>query len=438
MMNNNGATINKHQINNSSNSSSSSSVSRDNNEYYTNHYNNNHFDSSVNPNESMYKESYLKKYSYDIDYYNNNNNNNNNETNNNDDNYQNYYRYNRSQEMRPVSTIQHHIGGPPNYSSSSSSTSTNMWTNKCVNLEQIIRYFRTNDYSGFDNETKLLVNTIRDICIDTSPIDVNVVKRFDSDENLMKNYERLVRESGGIAVPQNIFVDSFVHTVLPSYAQKFYNRGNLNLQESSLAEAARQLGLAVQYQVAQAVTNSMPIPLPFNQQLTNNYITLLLKQAQIPANIQNSVQSRRYNQLNNINDLINMVIDNIFAGGNDYYYYVLNDKNRARIISLKENLTYLGALSETTNIFEFIAELATRKGKQPGLFREAYNIANSSSNTTSSSRFKIAQSGTSKNDSVHDTYRRSLTEMAFQNEALRRFIFQQLSYKQNKQTVGQQ
>ncbi|QHB21734.1 gp41 [Artaxa digramma nucleopolyhedrovirus] len=310
-------------------------------------------------------------------------------------------------------------------------TETVQWTNKCIDLDQIIRYFRTNDYSGFDSDTKMLVNTIRDICIDTSPLDVNVVKRFDSDESLMRNYERLVRENGGSHVPQNIFVDSFVNYVLPSYAQKFYNKGGLNVSTESKAEAARQLGLAVQYQVAQAVTNSIPIPLPFTQQLANNYMTLLLKQAQIPSNIQQAVQSRKYAQLNNINDLVNLVIDNIFAGGSDYYYYVLNEKNRARIISLKENLTYLGALSETTNIFEFIAEMATRRGKHPGLFREASNIANS----TSSAKQKLANAQPMYNSAQRDEtwYKRSLTELAFQNEALRRFIFQQLSYKTNKQ-----
>ncbi|QWO71616.1 GP41 [Orgyia pseudotsugata single capsid nuclopolyhedrovirus] len=310
----------------------------------------------------------------------------------------------------------------------------NVWTDKCVDLNQIIRYFRTNDYSGFDNETRLLVNTIRDICIDTSPLDVNVVKRFDSDENLMKNYERLVKENGGSVVPSNIFVQSFIDHVLPSYAQKFYNKGGISVSDDNKAEAAYQLGLAVKYQVAQAVTSSIPIPLPFNQQLANNYMTLLLKQAQIPPNIQTAVQSRRYAQLNNINDLINNVISNLFAGGNDYYYYVLNEKNRARIISLKENLTYLGSLSETANVFDFIGELATRKGKQPGLFREAHNITSSSLQHRGmvGGNVNVVVQG-DREAALHEHYRRSLTEMAFQNEALRRFIFQELSYKRNKQ-----
>ncbi|AIU41307.1 gp41 [Sucra jujuba nucleopolyhedrovirus] len=349
--------------------------------------------------------------------------------------YANVGYHNQQQHHQQQHLASQYAANPDSYSyltagGPAGSMTPNVWTTKCVDLEKIIRYFRTNDYSGFDNETKLLVNTIRDICIDTTPLDVNVVKRFDSDENLMRHYERLVAEGGGFAVPQNIFVQSFIDHVLPSYAQKFYNKGGLTVSDSSKSEAARQLSLAVQYQVAQAVTSSVPIPLPLNQQLANNYMTLLLKQAQIPPNIQQAVQSRKYYQLNNINDLINTVIDNIFAGESDYYYYVLNDKNRARIMSLKENLAYLGALSETNNIFEFIADMATRKGKQPGLFREVYNITTSTKkpiNTLNASNANV--------ESIHENYRRSLTEMAFQNEALRRFIFQQLSYKTNKQNT---
>ncbi|ABY65798.1 gp41 [Orgyia leucostigma nucleopolyhedrovirus] len=344
-----------------------------------------------------------------------------------------YYRNdnNAANDYHATPNVHYAAGALTGYSAST--TERNVWTDKCVDLNQIIRYFRTNDYSGFDNETRLLVNTIRDICIDTSPLDVNVVKRFDNDESLMKNYERLVKDNGGSVVPSNIFVQSFIDHVLPSYAQKFYNKGGITVSDDSKAEAAYQLGLAVKYQVAQAVTSSIPIPLPFNQQLANNYMTLLLKQAQIPPNVQTAVQSRRYAQLNNINDLINNVITNLFAGGNDYYYYVLNETNRARIISLKENLTYLGSLSETANVFEFIAELATRKGKQPGLFREAHNI------TSSNNRHRTIVGGnanamqTDKEAALHEHYRRSLTEMAFQNEALRRFIFQELSYKRNLQ-----
>nr|AGS47918.1 structural glycoprotein p40 [Ectropis obliqua nucleopolyhedrovirus]QWV59668.1 Gp41 [Ectropis obliqua nucleopolyhedrovirus]UYO72861.1 Gp41 [Ectropis obliqua nucleopolyhedrovirus] len=304
------------------------------------------------------------------------------------------------------------------------------WTSQCVNLDQIIKYFRTNDHSGFNQETIHLVNTIRDICIDTNPLNINVVKRFDSDEALMKNYENLVLRAGGSVVPSNIFKNEFMEHILPSYAQKFYNKGNFEVSNNSKSEAAKQLGLAIQYQIAQSVTSSVPIPLPLTQQLVNNFITLLLKKAQIPNNIQQAVSSKKYTQLNNIIMLINQIIEDVFASGGEYYYYVLNEKNRARIISLKENLTYLGALSETTNIFEFIAEMATRRGKQPGLFRDAYSITNSSTPPQRKSQPKSAS--VNAEETLHEQYRRSLTEMAFQNEALRRFIFQQLSYKNNK------
>ncbi|AGR56824.1 gp41 [Hemileuca sp. nucleopolyhedrovirus] len=335
-------------------------------------------------------------------------------------------------------------------SPSSIAISTNTdWTSKCINLDQIIRYFRTNDYSNFDVRTVSLMNTIRDIFMDTSPLDINVVKRFDSDEGLMRHYERLVNENGGSAVPSDIFVESFMIHILPTYAQKFHNKGNMSLSEESLKEAANYLGLAFQYEISLAISQNMRVPLAFSQGLADEYMTLLLRQAQIPENIQSAVKTRLYKRINNINDLVNNVIDNVFAGGNDYYYYILNEENRARVISLKENLAYLGALSETTNVFEFIAELATRKGKQPGLFREAYSITHSNasrhkqqqqqrlktsigSNVGGGNNNNMMMIINQREEELHMKYRRSLSELAFQNEALRRFIFQQLSYKSNK------
>lgn len=303
---------------------------------------------------------------------------------------------------------------------SAASVANEPWLNQCVDyVDRIIRYYRTNDMSHLTPQMQLLINTIRDLCLETNPVDVNIVKRFDSDENLIKHYARLTRELGGSVVPDNIFQASFVYSVLPSYAQKFYNKGAVGLNTDSVSEAAKQLGLAVQYQVAQAVATNTPIPLPFNQQLANEYITCLLKQAHIPANIQSAVDSRKYPQLNQINDLVNSVIDNIFAGGGDYYHYILNEKNRARIISLKENISYLAPLSASTDIFQYIAELATKAGKKPGLFRDV-TFLTAASNVSANSR----------KDNKQNSCQQSLTELAFQNEALRRFIFQQLNYKQ--------
>lgn len=295
------------------------------------------------------------------------------------------------------------------------------WMNQCVDyVDRIIRYYRTNDMSNLTPQMQLLVNTIRDLCLETNPVHVNVVKRFDSDENIIKHYSRLSKELNGSVVPDNIFQPSFIYSVLPAYAQKFYNRGAVSMNGDAVAEAAKQLGLAVQYQVAQAVATNTPIPLPFTHQLYNDYMTLLLKQATIPLNIQNAVETRKYSQINNINDLVNNVIDSIFAGGGDYYLFVLNERNRARVMSLKENIAYLAPLSASTDIFEYIAELATNSGKRPGLFRDATLITAST----------LSQKSATSNQ--QNECQRSLTELAFQNEALRRFIFQQFNYKNIK------
>nr|AFS51952.1 DekiORF74 [Dendrolimus kikuchii nucleopolyhedrovirus] len=300
-----------------------------------------------------------------------------------------------------------------------------IWYNKCVDfVQKIIRYYRCNDMSELSPLMIHFINTIRDMCIDTNPINVNVVKRFESEESMIRHLMQLQKElnqgGGGNESPfidNNIFQPSFVLNSLPAYAQKFYNGGANVLGRDTLNEAAKQLGLAVQYMVAEAVTCNIPIPLPFNQQLANNYMTLLLKRATLPPNVQSAVESRRFQHINMINDLINSVIDDIFAGGGDYYHYVLNEKNRARVIGLKENIGFLAPLSASANIFNYVAELATRAGKRPSMFQNAAFLT-SAANAVNSPLTHLTKSACQE----------SLTELAFQNETLRRFIFQQINY----------
>ncbi|ANF29710.1 ORF_62 [Catopsilia pomona nucleopolyhedrovirus] len=311
-----------------------------------------------------------------------------------------------------------------------------IWYNKCVDfVQKIIRYYRCNDMSELSPLMIHFINTIRDMCIDTNPINVNVVKRFESEETMIRHLMRLQKElsqnnansesmsSSSSLNDISIFQPSFVINTLPAYAQKFYNGGADTLGKDALGEAAKQLSLAVQYMIAEAVTCNIPIPLPFNQQLANNYMTLLLKRATLPPNIQSAVESRRFPHINMINDLINAVIDDIFAGGGDYYYYVLNEKNRARVISLKENIGFLAqSLSTSANIFNYIAQLATQQGKRPSPFQNA-TFLTSAANAVNSPAAHMTKSACQE----------SLTELAFQNEALRRFIFQQINY--NKEHV---
>jgi hypothetical protein len=317
-----------------------------------------------------------------------------------------------------------------NNSNNNTNTTDSVWYNKCVDLiHKIIRYYRSNDMSELSPLMIDFINTIRDMCIETNPINVNVVKRFETEESLIRHYIRLQKElsTGGetaetmLSADTNIFQPSFVINSLPAYAQKFYNAGGESLSRDALGEAAKQLSLAVQYMVAQAVTYNIPVPLPFNQQLANNYVTLLLKHATLPSNIQMAVESRRFPQINMINDLINNVIDEVFAGnGGEYYHYVLNERNRARVIGLKENLAALAPLSASSDVFKYMAELATLHGKRPNPFNSA-TFLTSAANAINSPTSHISKGACQQ----------SLTEMAFENESLRRFIFQQINYKNN-------
>lgn len=61
--------------------------------------------------------------------------------------------------------------------------------------------------------------------------------------------------------------------------------------------------------------------------------------------------------------MINVVIDDLFVGGGDYYYYVLNEKNRVWVMSLKENVVFLVLLFVFVNIFNYMVELVMWVGK---------------------------------------------------------------------------
>ncbi len=297
--------------------------------------------------------------------------------------------------------------------------------NKCVDhIGIIIRYYNTNDMSNLDPQTIHLVNTIRNVCIDTQPVDVNVIKRFDNDENMIKHYERLQRELGSSQISSNnIFQPSFVYSVIPAYALKFYNRNASSLNVESVERASQSLGIAVKYMIAEAISTNTPIPLPFDQKLANDYMTLLLQRASIPQNIQNALEansnpnsSQRYPRLSMINTIINNVIDDLFGGnGNDYYLFTLNERNRSRVLSMKRNISQLGALSLSSDIFKFIAQLSVDKGINANLFESA----------------AVVTAGGRSTETPKTPCQQSLTELAFQNEALRRFIFQQLSYNYN-------
>jgi Structural glycoprotein p40/gp41 conserved region len=296
------------------------------------------------------------------------------------------------------------------------------WMDRCVDyLNKIVRYYRTNDMSHLTPQMLNLVNTIRNVCIETYPVDVNVTKKFDSDKNLIKYYSRLQTELGNKPISSDIFKASFITNTLPSYAHKFYNKGANQLNNESVEEASKQLSLAVQYQVAQAVATNIPIPLPFDNQLANDYLILLLQKATIPPNIQELLNNQGSNKsfgatrIQMINLLINNVIEDLFSHGSDYYLYVLNENNRSKILSLKENIGYLAPLSTSSDIFEFIASLATTSGKKPSVFQSAAALTMPTQKFTKQPTMSTCQ--------------QNLTELAFENEALRRFILQQLSYK---------
>ncbi|AAC59082.1 gp41 [Orgyia pseudotsugata multiple nucleopolyhedrovirus] len=307
-----------------------------------------------------------------------------------------------------------------------------IWYNKCTDyVHKIIRYYRCNDMSELTPLMIQFINTIRDMCIDSNPVSANIIKRAQSDDDIVRHLIGLQKELRQNSVAEaigsdfNIFQPSFVLNSLPAYAQKFYNGGANTLGKDALNEAAKQLSLAVQYMVSEAVTCSIPIPLPFDQQLANNYVTLLLKRATLPDNMQEAVKSRSFVHINMINDLINAVIEDLFAGGGTYYYYVLNEKNRARVVGLKENVGFLAPISASADIFNYIAQLATQQGKRPDMFENAAFLT-AAAHAINSPAAHLTQSACQK----------SLSQLAAQCETLTRFVFMIMNHNTVPTTRG--
>ncbi|ABF50308.1 gp41 [Antheraea pernyi nucleopolyhedrovirus] len=295
-----------------------------------------------------------------------------------------------------------------------------VWYNKCTDyVHKIIRYYRCNDMSELTPLMIQFINTIRDMCIDSNPVSVNIIKRVQSDEEIVRHLIGLQKElrqnsvAEAVASDANIFQPSFVLNSLPKYAQKFYNSGADSLGKDAINEAAKQLSLAVQYMVSEAVTCNMPIPLPFDQQLANNYVTLLLKRATLPENVKEAVNSRSFVHINMVNDLVNSAIDDLFANGGTYYYYMLNEKNRSRVINLKRNLAAVApSLAQANDIFFYMAQLATQSGRRTDMFDGAAFLT-SAANAIDSPAVHLTQSACQK----------SLSQLAAQCETLTRFIF---------------
>lgn len=265
-------------------------------------------------------------------------------------------------------------------------------------IANMINLYRTNNISKLSPDQINCMNLVRDIFIQADPVPVNIAKRFETDEELIDYYANLEKKYGGnvkLNGAHGIFDKSFIISpIMKAYADKFYKR-RLNLAASHLSDV-------VKYQIANSITQSKPLPL-LNNDNVNEYLQMLYQKGDVSVYTENSV--------NVCTDVINRIVEDVLYGEHNGYYInnCLSAKNKTAVHRFRNNLTYLlnSPLTLSTNIFNLIENKALQHGQQK-------NVDYSSLNIVQQPNIPIQQ---------------HLSNMAFENEALRRAKIQELNIK---------
>nr|UYX49724.1 gp41 [Darna trima granulovirus] len=270
----------------------------------------------------------------------------------------------------------------------------------------MINMYRTNNVSKLSPDQIACINLVRDLFIKADPVSVNISKRFETDEELIEYYANMEKKYGGtikLTGSHGIFDKSFVISpIMKSYADKFYKR--------RLALAASHLSDVVKYQIASAVTHNKPLPL-INNDATVEYLQTLYHKTDIAPNIKKTIVDKTNERLNVCYDTINNVIEDVLFGSHDGYYVntCLNANNKTAVHRFRDNITYLlnSPLTLSVNIFNLIENKALQNGQNK-------DVDYSKISTTHTPSTPINQ---------------HLSEMAFENEALRRAKIQEMNIR---------
>ncbi|AEB00377.1 gp41 [Clostera anachoreta granulovirus] len=273
-------------------------------------------------------------------------------------------------------------------------------------VANMINLYRSNNTAELTPEQIDCMNTVRDIFIRADPVDVNVVKRFESDDDLIQYYANLEKKYGGTVKlngSHGVFDKSFVISpIMKSYADKFYKR-KLGLASSHLSEVLK-------YQMAHAITQNKPLPL-FSSDATNDYLLQLHSKAEVAPNFRQKIELRENERLNVCVDTINAVVEDVLFGKHDGYHVntTLTPHNRTAVHRFRHNITYLCGtpLTLSTNVFQLLEDRAVKNGQVEDTDYSQLERAAVSTSTTS----------------------QNVTQLAFENEALRRAKVQEFNIK---------
>ncbi|QOD40057.1 gp41 [Matsumuraeses phaseoli granulovirus] len=276
--------------------------------------------------------------------------------------------------------------------------------NTVVNM---INMYKSNNTSKLSPDQIACMNLVRDIFIKADPLPVNVVKRFENDQELVEYYGNLEKKYNGpikLNGAHGIFDKTFVVSpIMKAYADKFYKR-RLNLAASHLSDVFK-------YQMANAITQNKPLPL-LTSDTANDYMQLLYQKAEIAANVQNAIDTNTNERLSVCSNILNNLVEDVLLGSHNGYYVnnCLNEQMKHHVYRFRNNITYLlnSPLTLSTNVYNLIEQTAVKNGQTP---------------TAEPPHPNYKQSLNTIQPQQH------LTDMAFENEALRRAKIQELNIR---------
>ncbi|ABC61217.1 GP41 [Choristoneura occidentalis granulovirus] len=265
-------------------------------------------------------------------------------------------------------------------------------------VTNMINLYKSNNTPKLTPDQIACMNLVRDMSIKADPVSVNAGKRFQSDEELIEYYANLEKKYNGkikLSGAHGIFDKSFVISpIMKAYADKFYKR-RLNLASSHLSDV-------VKYQIANSITQNKPLPI-LNNNSVNEYLLMLHQKGDVSVYKDENIQT--------CSDIINRIVEDILYGDHNGYYInnCLNSNNRTAVHRFRNNLTFLlnSPLTLSTNIFNLIENKAVQNGQHKD----------------------VDYSSLEKINKPSVPIQQHLSEMAFENEALRRSKIQELNIK---------
>ncbi|QBQ01645.1 gp41 [Hyphantria cunea granulovirus] len=274
-------------------------------------------------------------------------------------------------------------------------------------LTNMINMYRGNNTAQLAPEEIGTLNFVRDIFIKSDPVSVTATKRFENDQQLIDYYRNLEKKYSNRdesnVTNESIFNKSFIiSNIMKSYADKFYKR-RLNLGAAHLSDVVR-------YQMANAITQNKPLPIITND-ATDDYIKLLYHKAPMPNNLNVLFESKINENVNLIRAVFDNLVADLLTGAYNGYYlkHCLSPETQRSAYRFRDNITFLvnAPLTLSTNIYDLIENVVANKNPEhdytPFLQHQypVYSLEN------------------------------ALSNMALENEAMRRAVIQQLHIKYN-------